>query len=63
MHGHDIARTVGERLPIDPGHVPMILAGMHQVMPGWGDPATAGGRTATYQVRQRAAARALATWC
>lgn len=53
VHGHDIARATGRRWPIDPDLVPMILTGLHQVMPGWVNPATAAGHTATYQVRLR----------
>ncbi|OLT45364.1 hypothetical protein BJF85_19105 [Saccharomonospora sp. CUA-673] len=53
VHGHDIARARGRRWRIDREHVPMVLTGMHQIMPGWVDPAGASGHTATYHVRLR----------
>ncbi|MCR3721020.1 MULTISPECIES: maleylpyruvate isomerase family mycothiol-dependent enzyme [Prauserella salsuginis group] len=53
VHGHDIATALGRSWPIDPEHVPMVLTGMHQVMPGWIDRDAAAGHTATYHVRLR----------
>ncbi|MWK40591.1 maleylpyruvate isomerase family mycothiol-dependent enzyme [Actinomadura sp. J1-007] len=53
VHGHDIARATGRPWPIDPALVPMILTGLHQVMPGWVDRGSVGGHTATYQIRLR----------
>jgi len=53
VHGYDIARTLGKRWPIEREYVPMVLTGMHQIMPGWLDPARASGHTATYHVRLR----------
>lgn len=53
VHGHDIAAALGRSWPIDPEHVPMVLTGMHQIMPGWLDHDAAAGHTATYHVRLR----------
>lgn len=53
MHGRDIAKTAGKPWIIDPSQVPLVLAGQHQVMPGWVNPATARGHTATYEFRVR----------
>ncbi|GAA1242437.1 hypothetical protein GCM10009676_29800 [Prauserella halophila] len=53
VHGHDIATALGRRWPIDPEYVPMVLTGMHQIMPGWVDHDAAAGHTATYHVRLR----------
>lgn len=53
VHGHDIARTANRPWPIDPEHVPLVLAGLHQVLPGWVDPARSAGHTATYEMRLR----------
>lgn len=57
VHGRDIAATLGQPWPIDPRHVPMIVDGLNQVMPGWVAPARAAGHTATYEVRLRRLAR------
>lgn len=57
VHGHDIARTLGQPWPIDGAYVPMVLAGLHQVLPGWVNPATAGEHTVTYELRLRGLAR------
>ena len=53
VHGHDIASATDRTWPIDSGHVPLVLAGMHQVMPGWVDPAAVKRHTATYRVHLR----------
>ncbi|TNM41922.1 hypothetical protein FHP29_08085 [Nocardioides albidus] len=53
VHGYDIAGTVGEDWPIDPAHVPLILQGTHQVMPGWVDPVAAAGHSAVYRLELR----------
>lgn len=53
IHGHDIATALGRAWPIDPGHVPLVLAGLHQVLPGWVDPDRDAGHTATYELRLR----------
>jgi hypothetical protein len=39
--------------PIERAHVPIVMDGLHQVMPGWVDPAKAIGHTATYELRPR----------
>ncbi len=57
VHGHDIARALGRPWPIDPAHVPMIMEGLHQVLPGWVNPANAAGHNATYEMRLRGYAR------
>nr|WP_246319682.1 maleylpyruvate isomerase family mycothiol-dependent enzyme [Nocardioides kongjuensis] len=53
VHGYDIADTVGEDWPIDPAHVPLILQGTHQVMPGWVNPVAAAGLSAVYRLQLR----------
>ncbi|MBF6213613.1 maleylpyruvate isomerase family mycothiol-dependent enzyme [Nocardia puris] len=53
VHGYDIARTLRRPWPIDPAFVPLIMDGLHQVLPGWLDPARAAGHTATYAIRLR----------
>lgn len=53
VHGRDIAMTAGKPWIIDPAQVPVVLAGQHQVMPGWVSPAAARGHTATYEFRVR----------
>jgi uncharacterized protein (TIGR03083 family) len=57
VHGHDIARVVRRPWPIDRRHVPMIMEGLHQVLPAWVDPERAAGHTATYELRLRGLAR------
>ncbi|MBO2455209.1 maleylpyruvate isomerase family mycothiol-dependent enzyme [Actinomadura barringtoniae] len=53
VHGYDIGRATGRRWPIDPAHVPLVLAGMHQVMPGWVDADAVKHHKATYRVHLR----------
>lgn len=53
IHGRDIARTLDVPWPIHQALVPLVLDGLHQVMPGWLDPDRAAGHTATYRVRLR----------
>ena len=53
VHGHDIATLARRAWPIDPAHVPLVLAGLHQVMPGWVDPERAAGHNAVYEMRLR----------
>lgn len=53
VHGLDIARTVGRPWHIDAELVPMVLAGTHQVMPGWLDANRARTHTGTYELRLR----------
>ncbi|MEU7220385.1 maleylpyruvate isomerase family mycothiol-dependent enzyme [Nocardia iowensis] len=57
VHGYDIARTLGRSWPIEPSHVPIILDGLNQVVPGWVDAAKADGHTATYELRLRGLTR------
>lgn len=53
VHGHDIAAVIGRAWPIDPGHVPLVMAGLHQVLPGWVDPSETEGHSASYELRIR----------
>ncbi len=53
IHGRDIARSLDVRWPVDHSLVPLILDGLHQVMPGWLNPDRAAGHTAAYRVRLR----------
>lgn len=53
IHGRDIARTTRSPWIIDPSHVPLMLAGLHQVMPSWVNPRKAAGHTGTYQLDLR----------
>jgi uncharacterized protein (TIGR03083 family) len=53
IHGHDIARTVGSKWPIDRTLVPLILDGLNDMMPGWTNPERAANHTATYELRLR----------
>lgn len=57
VHGRDIATAAGKRWVIDPAHVPLVLTGQQQVMPGWVNPASARHHTATYDFRVRGFAR------
>ena len=57
VHGYDVARAIGRPWPIEPAHVPIIMDGLHQLMPTWVDPAKARGHTATYELRLRGLAR------
>jgi hypothetical protein len=59
VHGHDIARTAKRPWPINPAHVPLVLLGLHQVLPGWVDPSRSAGHTATYEMRLRGFGRYL----
>lgn len=53
VHGYDIARTIGAPWRIDATMVPLVLAGLHQVLPSWVYTASAAGHTATYDMRVR----------
>jgi uncharacterized protein (TIGR03083 family) len=53
VHGHDVARSIGRPWPIDPAHARLILAALTALVPRYVDRASAGGLTATYQVRLR----------
>jgi uncharacterized protein (TIGR03083 family) len=53
IHGRDIARALGHPWTIDPAHARLILDGISTMMPGWVNPATAAGHTATYELRIR----------
>lgn len=57
VHGHDLARTLGKTWPVDPDHVPIIVEGLHQVMPGWVNPVKSSQHSATYEMRLRGLAR------
>lgn len=57
VHGHDVARALRRPWPIEPTHVPVIMQGLHQVFPGWVNPVTVKGHTATYELRLRGLAR------
>ncbi|WP_067537237.1 maleylpyruvate isomerase family mycothiol-dependent enzyme [Nocardia crassostreae] len=57
VHGYDIARTLGKPWAIDPAHVPIIMDGLNQVIPGWVNPALAHRHTATYEYRLRGFSR------
>jgi uncharacterized protein (TIGR03083 family) len=53
VHGHDLARSIGRRWPIDPAHARLIVAALTALVPRYVDRASTGGLTATYQVRLR----------
>ncbi len=53
IHGRDIARALGHSWTIDQAHARLILDGVAAIMPGWVNPATAAGHTATYELRIR----------
>ncbi|RDI52657.1 maleylpyruvate isomerase N-terminal domain-containing protein [Nocardia mexicana] len=57
VHGYDIAEVLGKPWPIEPAHVPIIMDGLNQVVPGWVDPAQSLGHTATYELRLRGYSR------
>lgn len=57
VHGHDIATLLGRPWPIEPELVPLIMAGLHQVLPGWVNPARAAGHTGVYELRLRGLTR------
>ncbi|MGW8379478.1 maleylpyruvate isomerase family mycothiol-dependent enzyme [Streptomyces sp. ODS28] len=62
VHGHDIARALGRPWPIAPEYVPLVMEGLHQVLPGWVDPRRAAGHTATYAFRLRGEGACAATY-
>jgi uncharacterized protein (TIGR03083 family) len=53
VHGDDVARSIGRAWPIDPAHARLITAALTALVPRYVDRASAGGLTATYQVRLR----------
>src|SRR6266704_1353055 len=53
IHGRDIARALGHPWTIDPAHARLILDGIAAILPGWVNPATAAGHSATYELRIR----------
>lgn len=57
VHGFDLARAVGRPWRIEPHHVPLMMDGLHQILPGWVNAAQAAGHTATYELRLRGQAR------
>lgn len=57
VHGYDIARTVHRPWPIAPTLVPLIMEGVHQILPGWVNPTRTGDHTAVYELRLRGLAR------
>ncbi|NLU68290.1 maleylpyruvate isomerase family mycothiol-dependent enzyme [Streptomyces sp. HNM0574] len=57
IHGHDVATLLGRPWPIAPELVPLVMTGLHQVLPGWVDPARAAGHTAVYELRLRGLTR------
>jgi uncharacterized protein (TIGR03083 family) len=50
VHGHDVARSIGQPWPIDPAHARLIVAALTALLPRYVDRASAAGLTATYQV-------------
>jgi uncharacterized protein (TIGR03083 family) len=53
VHGHDLARSIGRPWPIEAAHARLIIAALTALLPRYVDRASAGGLTATYQVRLR----------
>lgn len=53
VHGHDIAQAVGADWPIDDATVPLVLDGLHQIMPVWVNRERAAGHSATYRLKLR----------
>jgi uncharacterized protein (TIGR03083 family) len=53
VHGHDIARSIGRRWPIEAAHARLIVAAVTTVLPRYVDRTSAAGLTATYEVRLR----------
>lgn len=53
VHGHDVARSIGRRWPIEAAHARLVVAALTALLPRYVDRASAGGLTATYQVRLR----------
>lgn len=63
VHGHDIARELRVPWPIERRLVPLIMDGLHQVMPGWVDPVAAAGHTAVYRMVLRGVGCHLYAFC
>ncbi len=57
VHGLDIARSLGRRWRIDPGHARLVIAGSTAVLPAYVDPEAARGVTVRYDVRVRGGPR------
>lgn len=53
VHGYDLARALGRPWPIPAHYVPLVMAGLHQVLPGWVDQNTSAHHCANYEVRLR----------
>ena len=53
VHGHDVARALGRRWPIDPAHAALIVEGLNHILPGQVRPDRAAGLTACFQLRLR----------
>jgi uncharacterized protein (TIGR03083 family) len=53
IHGHDVARSLSRPWPIEAAHARLIIAAVTALLPRYVDRASAGGLTATYQVRLR----------
>jgi uncharacterized protein (TIGR03083 family) len=53
VHGHDIARSIGRRWPIEAAHARLIVAAVTAVLPRYVDRTSAAGLTATYEIRLR----------
>lgn len=53
VHGFDLAMALGRPWLIEPHHVPLIMDGLHQVLPGWVATSRATGHTASYELRVR----------
>jgi uncharacterized protein (TIGR03083 family) len=53
VHGRDVADALGQPWPIDAADVPLVMEGIHAVLPGWVDQAAARGFTATIDYRLR----------
>ena len=53
VHGHDIARALGRRWPIDPSHAALVLCGVASMLPLYVDPNAAAGVSARYAVHVR----------
>ncbi len=53
VHGHDIARAVGRRWPIDSRHARLVLYGVASMLPLYVDPGAAAKVTARYSIHVR----------
>ena len=53
VHGHDVARALGQPWPIAPGHAALIIESLNPVLPGWVRADRIQDFTATFELHLR----------